>query len=61
MALDDEAPKQGVDPEEFLRALLKISPEDAEEVREETPATRKRGRGSQATVRNDKDDEAPGQ
>jgi hypothetical protein len=31
-----------VDPEDFLRALLKISPEDAERVREDTPGTRKR-------------------
>lgn len=31
-----------VDPTEFLRALLKISPEDAEKAREQSPATRKR-------------------
>lgn len=31
-----------VTPQEFLRALLKISPEDAERAREQSPATRKR-------------------
>jgi hypothetical protein len=30
-----------VDPREFLRAVLHISPEDAEKVREETPGARK--------------------
>jgi hypothetical protein len=47
MASDDE-PNGGhldvpeVDPQDFLRALLKISPEDAEKAREGSPATRKR-------------------
>lgn len=35
-----ETQDDAVDPQEFLRALLKISPEDAEEVRERTPGTR---------------------
>lgn len=29
-----------VDPEEFVRRMLAISPEDAETVREQTPGTR---------------------
>jgi len=33
---------EDVDPGEFLRALLHISPEDAEKAREDSPATRKR-------------------
>lgn len=33
-----------VEPVEFLRALLKISPEDAEKAREQSPATRKRSK-----------------
>jgi hypothetical protein len=32
--------QQDLDAEEFLRALLKISAEDAEKVREQTPGTR---------------------
>lgn len=39
-----------VDPEDFLRALLKISPEDAAKAREDSPATRKR-----KTAQKDKD------
>jgi hypothetical protein len=39
---DARAGKHEVDPEEFLRALLRISPEDAEKAREQSPATRKR-------------------
>lgn len=31
-----------VDPVEFLRSILHISPDDAAKVREDTPATRKR-------------------
>lgn len=34
-------PSRGVASEDFLRALLNISPEDAAEVREATPGTRK--------------------
>jgi hypothetical protein len=34
---DDE-----IDPKDFLRALLRISPEDAKKVRERSPVTRKR-------------------
>jgi hypothetical protein len=37
---NDEMPD--VDPTEFARAMLAISPEDAAKVRERTPATRKR-------------------
>jgi hypothetical protein len=33
----DSAPS-GLDPREFLRALLRISPEDAEKVRDRSPA-----------------------
>lgn len=40
MTREDES--QSVDPEDFLRALLKISPEDAEKAREQSPATRRR-------------------
>lgn len=39
---DAENESSGVDPEEFLRALLKISPEDAAEVREEAARKMKR-------------------
>ena len=40
---DDQADAgQAIDPKEFLRALLHISPEDAKKVRDATPATRKR-------------------
>lgn len=35
-------PSKDVHPGEFLRALLKISPEDAEKARKSSPATRKR-------------------
>ena len=35
MPEDTEHESSGVHPEEFLRALLKISPEDAADVREE--------------------------
>jgi hypothetical protein len=45
MVRDDEestSPGTDVDPKDFLRALLNISPEDAEKVREDTPGTRKR-------------------
>ena len=37
---DPEMP--AVDPKDFVKALLGISPEDAEKVREDTPGTRKR-------------------
>lgn len=40
MTEQNDAP--GIDPEELLRALLHISPEDAEKAREQSPATRKR-------------------
>lgn len=39
---DDHADGHDVTPEDFLRALLHISPEDAEKAREESPATRPR-------------------
>ena len=39
---DKEEEQARVKPEDFLRALLKISPEDAAKVREDTPGTRKR-------------------
>jgi hypothetical protein len=32
--------ERDVDPQEFVRAVLGISPEDAEKVREQTPGTR---------------------
>jgi hypothetical protein len=38
----NEQTRRDVDPEQFLRALLQINPEDAEKVREATPGTRKR-------------------
>ena len=38
----EDVERDGVDPEDFLRAVLKISPEDAEKVRKDTPGTRKR-------------------
>jgi len=43
----DSTTSDVVDPEDFLRALLKISPEDAESVREDAPATRKRNEGQE--------------
>jgi len=33
--MSDASRPDGIDPEEFLRALLRISPEDAEEVRKD--------------------------
>jgi hypothetical protein len=42
MSKDQSDASAEVDPQEFLRAVLKISPEDAEKVREDTPGTRKR-------------------
>jgi hypothetical protein len=38
----DDRPDDELDPEEFVRRMLAISPEDAQTVRERTPATRKR-------------------
>lgn len=38
--MPDDIPAD-VSPKEFLRALLRISPEDAEKAREDSPATRK--------------------
>lgn len=38
-----EPERPAVDPEEFVRCMLYISPEDAERAREKSPATRKRG------------------
>ena len=40
MSVNDPREETELDPQEFLRALLKISPEDAESVRERTPGTR---------------------
>jgi hypothetical protein len=40
--MSEGAKNSGVDPQDFLRSLLHISPEDAEKVREDTPGTRKR-------------------
>jgi hypothetical protein len=37
-----------VDPLEFIRAALKISPEDAEKVREDAAKAMESGRGSEA-------------
>lgn len=39
---DGAATDDAVDPKDVLRALLHISPEDAEKARENSPATRKR-------------------
>jgi hypothetical protein len=41
----DETPE--VDPKDFVKAVLGISPEDAETVREKSPATRKRAERGQ--------------
>jgi hypothetical protein len=38
----DNDDAQPVDPKDFLRALLRIRPEDAERVRDDSPATRPR-------------------
>lgn len=40
---EPETDAPDVDPVEFVRAMLHISPEDAEKAREQSPATRKRG------------------
>ena len=48
---------QDVDPEEFLRALLKISPEDAEKVREDTPGIRKRPDRQTGPQRDDRNED----
>ncbi len=37
-----EPEPQDIDPEDFARALLRISPQDAKTARERSPATRKR-------------------
>jgi hypothetical protein len=37
-----ESDQPPVDPKDFLRALLRIDPEDAERVRDDSPATRTR-------------------
>lgn len=42
MAADRQDEMPDVDPVEFARAMLHISPDDAAKVRERTPATRKR-------------------
>ena len=39
--VSDPVEPEDVDPEEFLRRLLAISPEDAAEVREDTPGGRR--------------------
>jgi hypothetical protein len=39
---DDNPKGADVTPREFLRALLRMSPEDAEKVRKDSPATRPR-------------------
>jgi len=39
---EDARPDAELDPQEFLRRMLHISPEDAETVRERTSPTRKR-------------------
>jgi len=36
--MDNREVPEGVDPTEFLRALLHISPEDAEKARQDSPA-----------------------
>jgi hypothetical protein len=41
MAEDQD--EREVDPRELLRSILHISPEDAEKVRADSPATRERG------------------
>jgi len=40
--MPDAKPEGDVDPDEFVRAMLRISPEDAAKVRERTSPTRKR-------------------
>jgi hypothetical protein len=42
MVSADNDGDQPVDPKDFLRAMLYISPEDAKKARERSPATRKR-------------------
>ncbi len=39
---EEPSANSGVHPRDFLRALLHISPEDAEKARDDSPATRKR-------------------
>jgi hypothetical protein len=50
-----------VDPEDFLRALLKISPGDAQRVREDTPGTRKRPEPQTGPRRDHGDENGPDQ
>jgi hypothetical protein len=45
--MPDNEPDAEVDPEEFVRAMLNISPEDAAKVRERTPGTRQRKSGEE--------------
>ena len=46
--MSERKEKAEVDPRDFVRALLHISPEDAEKAREKSPATRKRaGKGQE--------------
>jgi hypothetical protein len=44
VANESETARQEVDPEDFLRALLKISPEDAESAREQASKAMERSR-----------------
>ena len=45
----DHPEPEDVDPREFLRALLKISPEDAKKVRDASP-TRRKSKGQTGPV-----------
>jgi hypothetical protein len=55
----DSADTGSVDPEDFVRAMLHISPEDAAKVRERTPGTRQTKSGQVGPVEDHGKDEAP--
>jgi hypothetical protein len=48
---DSTSPANDVDPKEFLKALLNIDADDAEQVRKNSPAGRRPAKGQEGPVR----------